>query len=131
MIKPAKDAMDLGVLVNDIGKSLEFYHNLLGLEFINETTVWYGKIHRLRYGNSDLKLVAPLEIPPKGAMGLEKQLGYRYITLMVENLDEICDVLKKNDVKFALEKTQIRPGVEFAMVEDPDGNIVEFLKLTA
>jgi catechol 2,3-dioxygenase-like lactoylglutathione lyase family enzyme len=131
MIKPAKDAFDLGVLVSDIHKSLEFYNHTLGLEFIGETDVWYGKIHRLRFGNSDLKLVAPLEIPPQGAAGLENQLGFRYLTLVVENLTEICDELKKKGTRFALEKTETRPGVQVAMVEDPDGNIVEFLQFTS
>jgi glyoxylase I family protein len=128
MIKPAKDALDLGILVGDIDKSLEFYQHILGLEFVGETTVWYGKIHRLRFGSSDLKLVAPNELPPKGAMGLENQLGFRYITLVVENLSEICEQLRKAGVKFALDETETRPGVRVAMVEDPDGNIVEFLQ---
>lgn len=128
MIKPAKDALDLGILVGNIDKSLEFYQHTLGLEFVGETTVWYGKISRLRFGNSDLKLVAPNELPPKGAMGLENQLGFRYITLVVENLSEICKQLRKAGVKFALDETETRPGVRVAMVEDPDGNIVEFLQ---
>ena len=131
MIKPAKDSLDIGILVSDINKSLEFYHHQLGLEFIGEANVWYGKIHRLRFGNSDLKLVDPLELPPKGVLGLERQLGYRYITLCVQNLSEICSELQKKGVKFALEKTETRPGVQVAMVEDPDGNIVEFLQFTS
>jgi catechol 2,3-dioxygenase-like lactoylglutathione lyase family enzyme len=131
MIKPAKDALDLGVLVSDIDKSLEFYHQTLGLEFVGETPVWYGKIHRLRFGNSDLKLVAPNELPPRGAIGLENQLGFRYITLVVENLSEICERLTKKGIRFALDKTETRPGVHIAMVEDPDGNIVEFLQFTS
>jgi catechol 2,3-dioxygenase-like lactoylglutathione lyase family enzyme len=64
-------------LVSDIDKSLEFYHYTLGLEFIGETDVWYGEIHRLRFGKSDLKLVAPFEIQPQKAVGLENQLGFR------------------------------------------------------
>ncbi len=130
MMKPAKDSLDLGVLVSDINKSLEFYHDILGLEFIGETPVWYGKIHRLRFGNSDLKLVDPHELPPKGAIGLDKQLGYRYITFVVENLSEICEELQEKGVRFVLEETETRPGVHVAMVEDPDRNIVEFLHLT-
>jgi catechol 2,3-dioxygenase-like lactoylglutathione lyase family enzyme len=127
MMKPAKDALDLGVLVSDINKSLDFYHNILGLELINETSVWYGKIHRLRFGNSDLKLVDPNELPPKGAIGLDKQLGYRYITFVVENLSEICEELQKKGIRFVLEQTETRPGIHVAMVEDPDGNTVELL----
>ena len=34
MMDPAKDSIDLGVLVSDIQASLRFYQELLGLKFI-------------------------------------------------------------------------------------------------
>jgi hypothetical protein len=34
MMKPAKDCLDLGIVVSDIKASLNFYQNLLGLEFV-------------------------------------------------------------------------------------------------
>ena len=128
MMKPAKDSLDVGVLVGDINKSLEFYHEWLGLPLIGERTVWYGVIHRLRYGHSDFKLVAPNEKLEKGAIGLERQLGYRYVTFEVQNLSEICAMLKQKGVTFCVEEREPMPGVRFAMVEDPDGNTVEFLQ---
>ena len=128
MMKPAKNAVDIGVLVSDIKKSLEFYRDLLGLQFIGERPVWYGVIHRLRFGHSDFKLVLPKEQLGKGAIGLERQLGYRYITFEVQNLSEICTQLREKGIKFYVEEREPMPGVRFAMVEDPDGNIVEFLQ---
>jgi len=130
MIKPAKNSLDLGILVGDIDRSLNFYHHILGLEFVGQTPVWYGMIHRLRFGNSDIKLVDPNEKISNGPRGLEKQLGYRYITLVVSNLAELCEHLQKQEITFALTLTETRPGVKVAMVEDPDGNIVEFLLFT-
>jgi catechol 2,3-dioxygenase-like lactoylglutathione lyase family enzyme len=128
MIVPAKDSIDLGVLVSNIKDSLNFYHNLLGLDFIGETPVWFGKIHRLRFGHSDFKLVEPHSVPPKGHIGLEKQLGFRYVTLVIKNLSEVCLKLKAKDIEFTEEEKEIRPGVRIAMVKDPDGNIVELLE---
>lgn len=128
MIKTAKNALDLGILVSNIQASLEFYHKLLGLELIGETPVWFGKIHRLRFGMSDFKLVETQTPPPKGPTGLEKQLGFRYITLVIKNLSEVCIELKNKGIEFVLEENEIRPGVWIAMVKDPDGNIVEFLE---
>ena len=128
MMKPAKDALDIGVLVSDIGKSLEFYRDFLGLQFVGERPVWYGVIHRLRFGQSDFKLVLPNERIQKGPIGLERQLGYRYVTFEVKNLSEICKKLKEKGIKFYVEEREPMPGVRFAMVEDPDGNIVEFLQ---
>ena len=128
MMKPAKEGLDVGILVSDINKSLEFYRDMLGLQFIGERPLWYGVIHRLRFGQSDFKLVLPHEQVGKGPIGLEKQLGYRYVTFEVQNLSEICATLKEKGVKFCVEEREPLPGVRFAMVEDPDGNTVELLQ---
>lgn len=128
MMKPAKDSLDIGVLVSDINKSLEFYRDWLGLTFIEERPLWYGVLHRLRFGHSDFKLVLPHEKAEKGPVGLERQLGYRYVTFEVQNISEICETLKEKGVKFFVEEKEPRPGIRFAMVEDPDGNTVEFLQ---
>jgi catechol 2,3-dioxygenase-like lactoylglutathione lyase family enzyme len=128
MMKPAKNSLDLGILVGDIKASLNFYQNLLGLEFVGETPVWFGKMYRLRFGSSDFKLIEPHSPPPKGAIGLEKQLGFRYVTFVIENLSELCRELQSKGIEFALPEKEIRPGVRIAMVKDPDGNIVEFVE---
>jgi glyoxylase I family protein len=130
MMKAAKDSLDLGIIVSDIQASLKFYKDLLGLEFVGITPVGFGTMHRLRFGSSDFKLVDPKTVPPKGAMGLDKQLGFRYVTFVVKNLSEICAELKKKGVEFAVPEQEARPGVRIAMVKDPDGNIVEFVEKT-
>lgn len=66
MMEPAKDSIDLGVLVTDIKASLNFYQNLLGLKFVEERAATFGTMHRLRFGISDLKLILPRTVPPKG-----------------------------------------------------------------
>jgi catechol 2,3-dioxygenase-like lactoylglutathione lyase family enzyme len=128
MMKPAKDSLDLGIIVSDIQASLKFYKDLLGLEFVGTTPVWFGTMHRLRFGSSDFKLVAPKTVPPKGAIGLDKQLGFRYVTFVVKNLSETCAELKKKGIEFVEPEQEVRPGVRIAMVKDPDGNIVEFVE---
>ena len=128
MMKPAKDSLDIGVIVSDIKASLHFYQNLLGLEFVGTMPLWFGTMHRLRFGESDFKLIEPKEVPPGAAIGLEKQLGFRYVTFVIENLSQLCDDLKKNNIEFTVPEREIRPGVRIAMVKDPDGNIVEFVE---
>ena len=80
-LQPAKDSIDVGIFVSDIKKSLDFYQGVLGLEKIEELQTGFGTLHRLRYGSSDVKLMDPKKVPPVGAIGLEKQLGIRYLTL--------------------------------------------------
>ena len=128
MMNPAKDSLDLGIVVSDIKASLNFYQNILGLEFVGITPVQFGTMHRLRFGTSDFKLIEPKTVPPQGAIGLEKQLGFRYVTFVVKNLSQLCAELKGKGIEFAIPEREIRPGVRIAMVKDPDGNIVEFVE---
>jgi len=128
MMMPAKDSLDLGIIVSDIKASLNFYQNILGLEFVGITPVWFGTMHRLRFGASDFKLIEPKTVPPQGIIGLENQLGFRYVTFVIKNISQICSELKDKGVEFTLPETEIRPGVRIAMVKDPDGNIVEFVE---
>jgi catechol 2,3-dioxygenase-like lactoylglutathione lyase family enzyme len=127
-MKPAKNSLDIGVIVSDIKASLNFYQNILGLEFVGTTPLWFGTMHRLRFGTSDFKLVEPKVVPPRGAIGLENQLGFRYVTFVIENLSELCNDLQKSGIEFTLPEKEVRPGVRIAMVKDPDGNIVEFVE---
>ncbi len=85
-------------------------------------------MHRLRFGTSDFKLIEPKTVPPKGTIGLEKQLGFRYVTFVVKNLSELCAELKGKGIEFTVAEKETRPGVRIAMVKDPDGNIVEFVE---
>ncbi|MGQ9857239.1 MAG: VOC family protein [Thermodesulfobacteriota bacterium] len=128
MMIPAKDSLDVGILVSDIQASLAFYRDTLGLNFVEEIPLWFGTMYRLRFGTSDFKLIQPKEIPPRGPVGLETQLGFRYVTFLVRNLSEICDKLQARGVSFYVAPREIRPGVRIAMVKDPDDNIVEFVE---
>jgi len=128
MMKSAKEALDLGILVGNIDASLKFYQETLGLEKVGETKLPMGLMHRLSFGNSFFKLIDPKEVPPKGPTGLNAQLGFRYVTFPVTNITEICEALKDKGVPFAMPETELMPGVRIAMVQDPEGNIVEFVQ---
>jgi catechol 2,3-dioxygenase-like lactoylglutathione lyase family enzyme len=129
MLKPAKDSLDLGVVVSDIEASLAFYRDTLGLTYVGSNAVAFGTLHRLRFGTSDFKLIDPATTPPSGPLGLTASLGLRYVTFVIKNLQEVCDKLAALGVTFEREQCEIRPGVTIAMVHDPDGNVVEFVQL--
>jgi len=128
MMDPAKDSIDLGVVVSDIKASLHFYQELLGLKFIETVPLWFGTMHRLRFGTSDFKLIDPSTRPPKGLIGLESQLGFRYVTFLIKNLSNLCKKLQDKGIAFEIPEKEVRPGVRIAMVRDPDGNVVEFVE---
>jgi len=66
--------------------------------------------------------------PRRRGVGIDQQLGFRYLTFVVTNLDEVIQRLEAAHVAFPRPKTTIRPGTTIAMVKDPDGNIVEFVE---
>jgi catechol 2,3-dioxygenase-like lactoylglutathione lyase family enzyme len=126
LLKPAKDSVDVLIVVSDIRKSLDFYQETLGLEKTQEVETPFGTVHRLRYGTSLVRLMDPKQVPPAGPIGLEKQLGIRYLSFPIRNLSGVCIVLKEKGVEFTMPETQVLPDTRIAMVKDPDGNIIEF-----
>ena len=124
----AKGAMDVAILSGGIEASLHFYRDILGLEFVEKMPASNGTMYRLRFGNSDFKLIDPSMNPPSGAGGVNAQLGFRAVAFCIKNLSEVCAELRRLGVEFAVEEKQARPGVRIAMVKDPDGNIVEFVE---
>lgn len=130
LLKPAKEAVDIGIYVKDIQKSLDFYQGILGLEKSGELKVANGTIHRLHFGSSDVKLIDPAEMPPAGPVGINKQLGFRYMTFVIKDLSNLCAALKEKGVVFERPETEVRPGTKIAMIKDPDDNIVEFVERT-
>src|SRR5262245_31707151 len=125
LLTPAKDSLDVLIFVSDINKSLGFYEGTLGLEKTQEVETPFGTVHWLRYGTSAVKLMDPKQVPPAGPVGLEKQLGIRYLSFEIRDLNGVCAVLTEKGVEFTMPETQVLPDTRIAMVKDPDGNIIE------
>ena len=124
-----KDSIDLGIVTNDPAASIAFYRDVLGFEDLGEFPMPGGSMQRLQCGSSTIKIVSMKKAPPASAPpgGIGGGTGYRYWTMSVSNLPEIVAACEAAGVKVAIPITELRPGVTIAMVEDPDGNWVEFL----
>ncbi|MFP6681659.1 MAG: VOC family protein [Gammaproteobacteria bacterium] len=127
-MKPGKNCIDIGMVVKDIDKSLAFYRDLLGLEKIGEMPLWFGTMHRMGFGDSFVKIIDPNESLPAVTQGLDQALGFRYLTFQVTNINEVCEDCEKAGIPFDITKRELMPGVTIAMVQDPDGNVVEFVQ---
>ena len=132
VMKLTSPGLDLGIVVSDLEQSLRFYRDLLGLHHEGSNPVpGGGTMHRLWAAESMVKLVAPEPAPaaPVIAGGLRGgALGLRYFTFSIDGIDELMEELVANGVTVTRAVTEMAPGVRIALVEDPDGNQVEFLE---
>lgn len=135
-IELAKDSIDLGIVISDSDNSLAFYRDLLGFEHVADTPMPAlgnsgGTMHRMQCGTSLIKLVKWDDVPEASPEpgGLAGATGYRYFTMIVTNLEEIVADCAEAGCPIPIPVREVRPGVSIAMVEDPDGNWVEFVQM--
>ena len=129
-MKISKDSIDLGIVISDPVKSLAFYRDLLGMKDDGEMEVRGGRMYRVLCGTSLIKLVK-MDREPEGKPvggGPGRGFGLRYLTIHVNDLRDLVAQLEAKGIKPLVPPSETRPGVVMAMVNDPDGNIVEFLQ---
>ena len=131
-VKLTKQAIDLGIVTTNGPAMLAFYRDVLGFTYLREMPMpgGSGVMHQLACGDSVIKLVvsekSPAKAPPGGIPG---GTGYRYWTISVSNIAELLSDAAAAGHKVVVPARDIRPGVTIAIVEDPDGNWVEFLSI--
>ena len=128
-----KDSTDLGIVDADVDAALAFYRDVLGLVKVSESAMPDGgTVHRLLCGTSQVKLIKRATPPPAVAPpgGIPASTGLRYFTISVSNIEEITDACAAAGYTIVWPVRESRPGVTVSMVEDPEGNWVEFLQGT-
>ena len=80
MLKPGKNSLDVGLIVNNLSKCFDFYHKLLGLDYVENVRLWYGEMIRLKFGESEFKLIKPDDQPSIAQKGLYQITGFRLVT---------------------------------------------------
>lgn len=123
--------IDIGIVVRDIDSTLPFYRDALGLKVLFDFELPTGlHMWQLAVGECVVKLVAhkqtpPAANPPGGSGG---GTGLRYWTMGVDDIDASVARCRDHGASVALDVTQLMPGIRIAMIEDPEGNVVEFLE---
>jgi len=87
-------------------------------------------MRRLLCGTSTIKIVS-LRKPPAATAapgGIGGSTGYRYWTISVSNIAQLVADCEQAGRVVAVPVTELAPGITIAIVEDPDGNWVEFLQ---
>ena len=126
----AKDSIDLGITTQNPDAALAFYRDTVGMEHVGEMTLPGITVQQLMCGTSMFKLVChddapPAIAPPGGPAGAT---GYRYCTIAVNNLEELTNRCAEAGYTLAMPMQEFAPGTTISIVEDPDGNWVEFLQ---
>ncbi len=130
-IEVKKNAIDIGIIARDIGAMMNFYGDVLGLEF--EAAIDMpggGTMNRFKVGDSVIKVIeldpaAPADAAPGGIRGAT---GYRYWTITVANLEACVAKAADAGAKIVVPAKVVRPGITIAIIADPDGNWVELLE---
>ena len=125
------DAIDIGMVTRNDIEMLSFYQNVLGLTKDMEIPFpGLGVVNKLSFGSGFIKILVldkhPSNTNPTGDFSTSN--GIRYITINLSNLDEILDSCKLNDVNIINSGVIIRPGVTVAIIQDPDGNLIELMQ---
>jgi glyoxylase I family protein len=128
----SKPSIDIGIVVSDGPRSLAFYRDLLGFKHIQSQVLPFGggRLERLVCGDSQVKLLVP-DNPPASRPARGEALnglGFRYCTVQVQELDTIVKECEAVGCVFQRPLTEVQPGIRIAVVEDPDGNLVEFVE---
>ena len=126
----AKDSIDIGIVTNDAGRALAFYRDVLGFDDQGEASIPGATMYRLLCGTSLIKIVEPRK-PTKASAppgGIHGATGYRYWSIHVMDIGETLEKCQEAGRPVMVPITDLRPGVRFAIVEDPDGNWLEFVE---
>jgi lactoylglutathione lyase len=129
----ARPTVDLGIVTTDRTASRAFYGGTLGLPELDELRMDGFSISRFQVGDCILKILEFDQPPPGKAApgGLAAATGIRYWTVSVSNLDEVLKACRAAGRPITDGPTEVAPGVVIVLVEDPDGNLVEFVSRSA
>ena len=116
----------IAMTVRDAEAMLDFYKNNLGME-----TAWTDSAdsnvikHYLKFDGGMLKMFVPAKPPEKGNSDVLGITGYRLLTFVVNNMTELCKELEAKGVRFAVPPQSNPSGSKWAIISDPEGNLIE------
>lgn len=122
--------LEAGLVTRNPMEMLDFYQRVLGFEQEGEIPFpGTGVVHRLRRGVSTLRLLAleqpPEQSPVKGEF--TATIGIRYLALWVVELEVVVTSCRRWGLSVPVVPRELRPGIQVAMVMDPDGNTLELM----
>lgn len=132
MIELSAGAIDVVIVARDGPAMLAFYGTTLGLgeDPVVHLSSGEGAVHKFQVGASRVRVVVlnePPAAPNPDPGNVYAASGYRMFTLHVR---DVADVARRCSAAggAVTGPFSLRPGVELAVVHDPDGNPIEVLQ---
>jgi hypothetical protein len=121
--------VDVG-LVSASTALVDFYARVLDTEPEPPRVFPFASIHRVRCGPATLKVMVPADAPvgPASVARFWDLGGLRYVTLWIDDLDELVTRWTRHGGRVDTPPAELRPGVRVAMLADPDGNAIEAME---
>lgn len=139
----------VGITVQDLEASIRFYHDVLGLDFVNEPSPWFdgpelgpavgvpGAALRqvsLRVGDGTLELLEYKSPPSETTKPLlSNNLGASHVAFRVDDIRAKKAELEEKGVRFYSDINVVDEGVlagwRWVYFEDPDGYPLELVEV--
>lgn len=142
----ARSGIAVGVIVEDLEKSLDFYINVIGMTKVREFVVDTEKARRMGLSNGEsfdikvLKLIDSEDASEWKLMSFSKKSdtsnqeylpqanGFRYVTIFVKSITPVLERIHKHGVKTLGESPLMLDETrQFVLIRDPDGNFTELI----
>ena len=111
--------------VSDMGKSISFYQDILGMEVIEEKTSPRGsKLVFLKFPGTDCDLEL-CSFPNSGLVHVPEDLVH--LAFEVENLEDCINRLNAAGIRITEGPLEASNGTRFIFIEDPDKYEIELM----
>ena len=125
VIKVNGDVNHVSVKVRDLAKSVQFYHEVVGLPIVRKLGP---------EDNPRVVFLPGIELSQIKENDMSESPGFfNHIGLAVDNIEETCRHMEARGVKFETPLKEvifddIQEKLQLAFFKDPDGIMVEFVK---
>jgi len=116
--------------VGDLGRSLDFYTQVLGMKLLRKTAYPGGRFTNAFVGYDEESRTAVLELTHNwDTASYDLGTGYGHVAIEVDDAYRACEEVKRRGGKVTREPGPMKHGTTvIAFVEDPDGYKIEFIQ---
>ncbi|MDF2473538.1 MAG: hypothetical protein K0R21_1320 [Anaerocolumna sp.] len=116
----------IAINTRDFQKSICFYRDILKMEFIKEVDLGEDYVAYMKCSDQLLLELFKMNDRLKEQELDDCYVGLKHVAFTVDHLDQWNTYLKEQNVKFALEMTEVKPIQQrVLLIEAPDNVIVE------